>query len=590
MPASGWSFQRPEDLRSNAPPPAWIVESGDPLIQDASFDHDEDDMWDSWAFSGEFGSRGFDDYRREIGAETAIGSHLELSFDDNDSYLYSYRYGRRDRDREESDVDVIRSLDLYDHWGYEDIHYGGSRAFGPFYTGNHEDFFDPSFFALVHRLYMCRAIDRNQYQQLNYAATNFRSVDRISQEEVTGSNTQRIPWPTSDCVVFGEARLSQPRIDIAKCARKLRNLMFINPHCNYMALWSRIKREAHDSPEASRDEHIFRFQQMLTNPCPETLHFQLRHLLSPVTKNNIYYHQARSIMRLDSDTGDCTTVMAVDQSKTAIGQSTYISTLGATEEVAIACGLNGQYIYKNLAEERTSWAPSGEGIITSDLNTCTNHVELRTRPSVSNIPMAVVSCNDNAVRSLDLIRNQILHTHLYDFPVNCSATSPDDKLRIVAGDALPALIVDAASGKTVHTVHDHNDYIFSCAWSNNGYTIATGSQDAICQIYDVRNLYNPIHTVNSEVGIIRNIQFNKDGRFLAVAESFDHVHVLDTHTYSHAQNIEFWGSVSGIGFSQSSGSGDDSLWIANSDRLVGGIMQYDRTRSDVWQDLDNAVW
>ena len=60
--------------------------------------------------------------------------------------------------------------------------------------------------------------------------------------------------------------------------------------------------------------------------------------------------------------------------------------------------------------------------------------------------MAVFSSNDKKVRLLDCYTNTMKMEHGFDWSVNCSATSPDGRMRVIVGDTTRVAIVNAETG------------------------------------------------------------------------------------------------------------------------------------------------
>lgn len=124
----------------------------------------------------------------------------------------------------------------------------------------------------------------------------------------------------------------------------------------------------------------------------------------------------------------------------------------------------------------------------------------------------------------------------------------------------------------------HLDYSYACSWSPNGRWIATGNQDNTTRIYDVRNLAKTLHVVPSTMDCPRSISFSSNGKYLAIAESSDYVHILqvrgrDGHScppFQRCQTIDFFSDIGGISFTPQS----DSFFIGCSDNDYGCIMEF----------------
>ncbi|KAK9474491.1 Quino protein amine dehydrogenase [Dipodascopsis tothii] len=321
------------------------------------------------------------------------------------------------------------------------------------------------------------------------------------------------------------------------------------------------------------DERIFSFATTFTEARPSLLHFQLRNLVFPLSKACTLYSDKTTVKRLNADDGTIATVFSQQKCKTSFGRSLKISTIAAAGQHLIVGGLLGQFAYKRLDSVDTL-APQAEGMITFDVNGITNHADIVAQTRSGGVA-AVFSSNDRYLRTLDLASATFVASHAFDFAINCTAASPGGKRRLVVGDALDTLVIDADSGRTLATLAGHKDYSFACAWSPDDRLLATGNQDKTCRIYDARNLSTPLHVVGAQLGAVRSLKFNHSGAFLALAEPIDYVHVIDTRTVGQrGQLLEFWGGVAGVGFCGS--DDDDSLWVGNSDPLVGGLMRFTR--------------
>jgi WD40 repeat protein len=94
-------------------------------------------------------------------------------------------------------------------------------------------------------------------------------------------------------------------------------------------------------------------------------------------------------------------------------------------------------------------------------------------------------------------------------------------------------------------------------------------------------------TLPAKMGAIRSVHFSPDGKYLAVAEPADYVHVYDASTglYEDKQTLEFIGETAGVSFDPTG----DSLFIGNADDLVGSIYEFIRVRGkespQSWEDL-----
>ena len=249
-----------------------------------------------------------------------------------------------------------------------------------------------------------------------------------------------------------------------------------------------------------------------------------------------------------------------------------ISTMTASDGVLIAGGFGGEYAMMSLSANYDSALTSG--LITNSYNGITNHIHtFKDRRSDST--QAVFSSNDDHIRVLDCNTNTFVKKHKYPFPINCAATSPDGRLRLLVGDQCHPWVVDAESGRRIVRLHNHRDYGFACAWAEDGVHIATGNQDGIVQVWDARNFGHPLRIIGTTMGGVRSMRFSPVGsgkRVLLMAEPADIISVVDAVSFDSTQRFDFFGEVGGISFVPDGGS----FFVANTDVNFGGLLEFER--------------
>ncbi|KAG0650899.1 putative WD repeat-containing [Hyphodiscus hymeniophilus] len=338
----------------------------------------------------------------------------------------------------------------------------------------------------------------------------------------------------------------------------------------------------------SDDQDYFRFRRMDFDHPVHLSHFQLRNLLSCGSRDHIYY-AGRSVVHHYSPASDSDpsgpTPIAIDLTNPIIqpihafpGNGVQISTLTAAHDILVAGGFSGEYGLINLrapAETRHS-----EGILTQHVNGITNHVQVYL-PRNSSAPVAAFASNDMSMRILDITTNKLLVEHKYEQAVNCSAVSPDQRLRVLVGDNRNVMICNAETGEILQDLEGHRDYGFACDWADDGWTVATGNQDMQVKIWDARKWTSssgvacPVATIAAEMAGVRKLKFSPLGsgkRVLVAAEPADFVNVIDAETFSSKQTLSFFGEIGGVDFTN---DGQD-LIIANCDGMRGGIMEFER--------------
>ncbi|XP_050265329.1 uncharacterized WD repeat-containing protein C2A9.03-like isoform X1 [Quercus robur] len=315
------------------------------------------------------------------------------------------------------------------------------------------------------------------------------------------------------------------------------------------------------------------------------VHFQLRNLLWATSKHDVYLMQNYSVMHWSSLLRRGKEVLNV--AKPIVPTLTHpgllsqslsrvqISTMAVKENFLVAGGFQGELICKNLNQPGVAFCTK----ITTDENAITNAVDVYHNPNGS---MRVMTANNDAqVRVFDAENFACLNRFSFDWSVNNTSVSPDGKLVSVLGDSAECLIADAQSGKVVGNLKGHLDYSFASAWHPDGQILATGNQDTTCRLWDIRNLSESVAVIKGRMGAIRAVKFSSDGRFMAMAEPADFVHVFDTKSgYVHGQEIDMFGEIAGISFSPDA----EALFVGVSDRTYGSLLEFNRRHYNRYED------
>jgi WD40 repeat protein len=270
-----------------------------------------------------------------------------------------------------------------------------------------------------------------------------------------------------------------------------------------------------------------------------------------------------------------------------------ISTLALSNDhprsICMVGGLSGEFAYKSLlgCTDVLKASPITSGHITTAPSALTNHIEIPSHPFHPN--HAIISSNDSHIRTLDLTTGHFLHSpsspsrtgtlsgHTYPFPINCTASCPDGRLRVAIGDHYTPLIIRSDTGTIERELPGHSDHGFACAWSPDARYVATAAQDRIVNIYDTR-MWRVCSRFVSYGSTCRSMRFSPVGegpRCLLLAEEADRMSVVDMVDWERVQTIDFLGGVVGVDFERDGGA----FWIANCDTRFGGFMRWDTTGS-----------
>eukprot|EP00850_Spirogloea_muscicola_P002935 SM000011S19113 [mRNA] locus=s11:965777:969204:- [translate_table: standard] len=316
------------------------------------------------------------------------------------------------------------------------------------------------------------------------------------------------------------------------------------------------------------------------------VHFQLRNLVWATSKHDVYVmHQhvinhwspvsrkSKEVLNLG---GTVTPAPNADRSlcQQRLGK-VQISTMCARRNLLVAGGFHGEMVCKRLESPGVSYCSK----ITHDENAITNAIEIF--DSVSSGMRVMSSNNDSMVRVFDGETFCTLHRHKFPWPVNHTSVSPDGKLVLVVGDNPEGHLADSQTGKTVATLEGHLDHSFASGWHPDGHIFATGNQDMTCRLWDLRFPSAAFASLKGRIGAIRSIRFTTDGRFMAMAEPADFVHVFDIKQgFARSQEIDLFGEVAGISFSPDS----EALYVGVADRTYGSLLEFNRRHNYTFLD------
>ncbi len=334
------------------------------------------------------------------------------------------------------------------------------------------------------------------------------------------------------------------------------------------------------------DQNFFRFRKMDFSHDIHLAHFQLRNLMACASRDHIFYAGKSKVFQWNpyNNKGAVQPTVAMDLTDPIVQPfhsfpgGIQISTLTVAHDILVAGGFCGEYSLMNLRSSKDT--KHTEGLITDHVNSITNHVQVHASRG-SSFPVAAFASNDSGLRILDINSNKFIAEHRYDHAINCTAVSPDQRLRVLVGDTRQVMICNAETGEVLQSLEGHRDYGFACDWADDGCTVATGNQDMLVKIWDARKWTNsagvalPIATIAADIAGVRKLKFSPLGsgkRVLVAAEPADIISIIDGETFTGKQTLSFFGEIGGVDFTN---DGQD-LIVANCDGMRGGLMEFER--------------
>ncbi|KAJ5140872.1 hypothetical protein N7448_004280 [Penicillium atrosanguineum] len=320
------------------------------------------------------------------------------------------------------------------------------------------------------------------------------------------------------------------------------------------------------------DETYFRGKSMHTAHMASIEHFQLRNLMAVPYYNTVHFASRSKVQAWTPQINELRCLIDLTRPCPESGflSAVKISSMKSAYGLTMAGGFCGEYALRSSNAEGSG----AKGLVTPDFNDgITNHVDIipsRTGPS----PICVFASNDRHLRVLDCETNIFLSDQELSRPINCTATSPDSRLRVVIGDSPEAWVIEADTGRPVHPLRGHRDFGFACAWSPDMRHIATSNQDKTLIIWDART-WKPLETIDSDVAGYRSLRFSPVGggpRTLLCCEPADRISIVDAQLFQSRQVHDFFGEIGGADYAPDGGS----VWVANTDPHFGGFMQYER--------------
>lgn len=315
------------------------------------------------------------------------------------------------------------------------------------------------------------------------------------------------------------------------------------------------------------------FKAFLRKHTSKISHFQLRNVLTASNRNDIFYSAGNQVMQTSlsyPSLRNCVMDLTRPRNSSCGFSVTCLSAAGTqTDNMLFTGGFNGEYAMLDINSE--SCTEPTMGFVTHDYDGIVTHVQSYSNRR-SGLLQAAFCSNDWKVRVMDARTARFTNSFTYETAINCSALSPDGRLRVLVGDTQETLITDAEKGNIIVTLNEHSDHGFACSWSHDGRYTATGAQDGKVIVWDARNWSEPLAKMSCVMSSARSLHFTEDGA-LVVAEEDDVVSIYSHRGFDQRQDLRFFGPIAGLTVLD----GGSEIIVANADDTVGGLLRWRRT-------------
>ncbi|EFJ44213.1 hypothetical protein VOLCADRAFT_65194 [Volvox carteri f. nagariensis] len=406
---------------------------------------------------------------------------------------------------------------------------------------------------------------------------------------------QGIPW---ERLQFNRSTYRETRL------RQYRNYTNVLPDNNGGAYRAELAplcaapRRAGTAATTARGPPFFTFVRNSRAVQSNIVHFQLRNLVWASSPNDVFVVHDNCVKHWNPAARTITEVLnlggggggdgggggggAVHRAGDDISRirslgRVQVSTLCVSGDLVAAGGFTGELVVKRLRTKE----PFAVHRVSSCDNGITNGLEIFNDRAHGTVIMS--ANNDQKLRLFAAAHGEgslrPLAQWPFDWAVNYATIRPHSHLAAVVGDDSATLLKDVHNGADVARLEGHQDFSFAASWHPGGVLLATGNQDTTTLVWDVRQTREPLTRLAGRMGAIRSLRFTADGRFLAMSEPADFVHVYDVASgFQECQEHDFFGEIAGIAFTPDS----SSLFVGISDLTYASLMQLERQRCEWW--------
>jgi len=137
---------------------------------------------------------------------------------------------------------------------------------------------------------------------------------------------------------------------------------------------------------------------------------------------------------------------------------------------------------------------------------------------------------------VDSIGQLLLRLPRHGQDVLTAAYSPDGSTVATGSDDGTIKVWDSFTGRLIRTLAGHTSYILSVAFSPDGRSLASGSADNEARVWDVQS-GGLLRTLLTHSDIVYSVAFSPDGRTLATASNDRKISLWDTGTWQQRRSL-----------------------------------------------------
>jgi WD40 repeat protein len=280
--------------------------------------------------------------------------------------------------------------------------------------------------------------------------------------------------------------------------------------------------------------NFFEFKKNTPIPC-EFSHFQLRNNVKVVNSELIYLKSKPNTL---SKYNPVTNMM-----ESLITPNFAAVSFDVLDDHVVLGGMEGELMY--LESNSIIFSK----VLSEEDSKITNSVKIFQEDSYKRL---LVCNNDHHIRVIDPETQRDLQIFKMDACVNNASLSSNKNLIAACLDLEFDFILDRRTETVVAKCEGHSDYGFSVDWDpSNDFELATGNQDQSVMIWDMRKCSQPLSVFYCYLGSGLKVEYSKNGKYLAFAESADFLTIIDKKNLKERQFLDFFGEISGFGFDES---------------------------------------